>query len=206
MRPGRFACGFVVGAVTILAVGVLVNAFDAVDVLVRPLLLADASGPAEAIVVPGAGVIGSQCALNLSAMRRTMLAARLHKEGRAPLVVFSGGKGRSSPCTVGDAMAEFAESLGVPREAIVVESHATSTRENAVLTAELLKPRGIHRILIVTDALHASRCKAAFEKVGLTAGTVSVPVTQVSRSNVEMLRTAAHEYLGLLYYRLRGYS
>lgn len=205
-RHRRFLYGFLTGIGAVVLLVKLVNAFDAVDVFVRPLLIPDSTDDAQAIVVPGAGVIGPQCALNLSAMRRTILASRLYREGRAPLVVFSGGKPRHSPCTVAEAMATFAETLGVPHDAILIESNAATTRENAVLTAEILKPRGIDRVLLVTDALHAVRSRAAFQKVGLAAGTASVPVVQVSRSNVDMLRVAAHEYLGLLYYRLRGFG
>ena len=206
MKPGRFTAGFAAGAATVLGAALLIGAIDAVDVFVRPLLVSDSSGRFDALVVPGAGVIGPDCVLNLSALRRTMAAARLFQQGRAPLVVFTGGPSARSSCVVGEAMAALAWQLGVPREATLVESRSTTTWENAVFSGELLQPRGIHRILIVTDALHVPRCERVFRKVGFEVGSVSVPVVQVSTSNLAMLRMALHEYLGLAYYRMRGYA
>ena len=205
-RRVPFAAGVLAGAAAVLLSALLINAVDALDVLVRPLLVPDSPDGADAIVVPGAGVIGASCVLNTAAIRRTMLAVHVYEQGRAPLVVFAGGKPEHSPCTVGDVMAALAEQLGVPREAILVESRSSSTWENALFTWDLLQPRGVHRILIVTDALHVPRCEGAFRKVGFEIGSVSVPVVQVSPSNLAMLRMAAHEYLGLIYYRMRGYS
>ena len=204
LRPGRFAWGIVAGVLAVVLGAALINAID-VDFLVGPLLLPDSEDHAEAIVVPGAGITGPGCALNQSATRRTMLAVKLFKEGRAPLVVFTGGKSRASACIVGEAMAAWAVDLGIPREAIIVEPRSSTTWENAVYTRALLLPRGIHKILIVTDALHALRCVKVFRNLDFEVATFSVPVVQVSSSNLEMLQMAAHEYVGLLYYRMKRY-
>jgi uncharacterized SAM-binding protein YcdF (DUF218 family) len=205
-RRGGFRAGVLAGVAGVALLAWLINTFDAVDVLVRPLLVADAKGSADAIVVPGAGVIGSTCVPNLSAMRRTMMAVRLYRQGRAPLVVFSGGKPEDSPCTVSEVMASFAEQLGLPPDAALVETRSRSTWQNAVMTRALLEPRGVRKVIVATDALHAVRCLGVFRKAGFEAESVSVPVMQSVTSNVGMLRMAAHEYLGLIYYRLRGYT
>jgi uncharacterized SAM-binding protein YcdF (DUF218 family) len=204
VRPGRFAWGVFTGVIAVVLGATLINTID-VDFLVGPLLLPDSPDRAEAIVVPGAGITGPGCALNQSATRRTMLAAKLFKEGRAPLVVFTGGRSNESSCIVGEAMADWAVELGIPRPAIVVEARSSSTWENAVFTRQLLLPRGVHRILIVTDALHALRCVKVFRNLEFEVATFSVPVVQVSSSNIEMLQMAAHEYVGLLYYKMRRY-
>lgn len=74
--------------------------------------------------------------------------ADLYRQGRFPLIVFTGA---NAPTTVevfprGEAVhyAERAEELGVPDTAIVLEEHARNTGENFTLTRELLDREGIH--------------------------------------------------------------
>ena len=74
--------------------------------------------------------------------------ADLYHQGRFPLIVFTGA---NAPTTVevfprGEAVhyAERAEELGVPNEAIIVETQARNTGENFTRTHELLDRKGIH--------------------------------------------------------------
>lgn len=74
-------------------------------------------------------------------------AADLYREGRFPLVVFTGA---NAPTTLerfprGEAVhfAERAEALGVPADAIVLETKATNTSENFTFTRKLLLGRGL---------------------------------------------------------------
>jgi uncharacterized SAM-binding protein YcdF (DUF218 family) len=74
--------------------------------------------------------------------------ADLYRQGRFPLIVFTGA---NAPTTVevfprGEAVhyAERAEQLGVPDTAIVLEEHARNTGENFALTRSLLDREGIH--------------------------------------------------------------
>ncbi|MFC8943092.1 YdcF family protein, partial [Streptomyces griseoincarnatus] len=69
-------------------------------------------------------------------------AADLFREGRFPLLVFTGA---NAPTTVerfprGEAVqfAERAQELGVPRQVIIVEPTATNTSENFTFTRDLL--------------------------------------------------------------------
>lgn len=202
----RLLLAFAAGAVAAALLVALVDATDRVDWLVAPLLVPDAAGPAEAIVVPGAGVLGPRCEPNFQALRRTIAAARLFREGRAPLVVFSGGPSTAFPgCTIATSMGEFAVQLGVPREAVVLETASRTTHENAVDTRALLAPRRIRHVLVVTDALHVRRAAACFRHEGFTVDTVGVPAMLAYGSNTGMLRMGVHEYGALLYYRLRGF-
>lgn len=121
-------------------------------------------------------------------------------------------------------MATILETLGVPAGAIVLESRSRNTRENAVATRELLAPRGVRRILLVTSALHMPRAVALFERQGfdviaapadfwyVPAGSDGeapsawgwildvLPDAEGLAHSTEALR----EYLALAYYRGRG--
>lgn len=96
-------------------------------------------------------------------------AARLWHEGWAPLLVFSGGRGKVTESWA-DSEARFfadtAESLGVPRSAILLEEEATNTGENITLTRALLDRHGIpvHQAILVTKPYMARRAVATAAK------------------------------------------
>jgi uncharacterized SAM-binding protein YcdF (DUF218 family) len=103
-------------------------------------------------------------------------------------------------------MADFAEELGVPKESIVLEEHAENTWQNARYSEPLLRAIGARRILLVTDALHMRRAEACFRARGFETTRAAVPAIQLYGNNIDLLRVALHEYLGLVYYRLKGYT
>lgn len=200
-EPGLLR-GIAVGVLLMVAGPVAINRTSAADRLVAPLLVADDIGPADAIVVLGAGVIGD-CAANRYAVRRVLHGAQAWREGRAPFVLFTGGPAEG--CAVAGAMARLARDLGVPAERIRTETASTSTHENAVMTAPLLAGWGVARVLLVTDRLHMRRAAATFRQAGIAVRPMSVPVFESHDDNVEMLRWGLREYAALAYYRLRGW-
>jgi len=144
---------------------------------------------AKAIVMLGARVLPSGQATP-ALQYRAHKAAELYLQGRAPLIIFSGGSinGLPSEATVAR---ELAVAAGVPPEACVLEEQSRTTHENAVFTAPLLKSRGIDEALLVTDAFHLYRAQAQFRRLGIS--TLPVPSgRQLSRSNwlTQMLREA----------------
>jgi len=56
---------------------------------------------------------------------------------------------------------------GVPEEVIVSERASLNTRDNARLTAPLLRARSARRLLLVTQPLHLRRAARAFRGAGL---------------------------------------
>lgn len=89
---------------------------------------------------------------------RPQRAANLFKAGVAPLVFITG---------VGDAMQNkhVLIDAGVPDSAIVVESQATTTYNNALLLKPLLDRAHIRSALIVTSPFHTRRALTTFCKV-----------------------------------------
>jgi uncharacterized SAM-binding protein YcdF (DUF218 family)/lysophospholipase L1-like esterase len=172
------------------------------DRMLTFLLVDDTPGSADAIVVLGAGVVGA-CLPNQSGLLRTLLAARLLREGRAPLMLFTGGSGR--PCPVAQAMARFAREIGVPESRVHLETASRSTRENAERSAPLLRRLGARRLLLVTDRLHMRRAEGAFSAFGFDVERASVPVYRSYDSNTSMLRAGIVELAALGYYRARGW-
>ncbi len=74
----------------------------------------------------------------------------------------SDGSQRTEAQDMKDLLVEY----GVPDEAILVEPKSRTTIENAQRTAELLRPKGIKEILLVTSAFHLRRATTLFETAG----------------------------------------
>jgi uncharacterized SAM-binding protein YcdF (DUF218 family) len=160
---------------------------------------------------------------------RVIYAAQLFKEGKAPLILLSGGEitwmndGSSTPA---EDMAEILLTMGVPQSALIVEDRSRNTYENALYAKELLDEKGITSILLVTSAMHMPRSVSLFEAQGFEVtplpvdysvvedGSVEnqngVLVTKIlniipNASNLALTTNALKEYLGSFIYELQGW-
>lgn len=162
-------------------------------------------GPAGAIVVLGAGV-SPDGVLGGSSLRRAMDGMLLYRARMAPLLVFLGIRG--GDVSEASVRASVATQLGLPADAILAHAGARTTREEAQQVADLLRPRGIVTILLVTDSRHMRRARYAFERNGFevrAAPADDLPTT-VSDTEGRLLlsRTVVQQALALLYYRVVG--
>ena len=64
-------------------------------------------------------------------------------------------------------MRDYLIRQGVESADLIVEAESQSTYENAVACRQLLEARGIHKIVLVTDAFHPHRAVGCFRKQGL---------------------------------------
>lgn len=153
-----------------------------------------ATGPWDAIVVAGCRV--DPDGLPSPALEwRVRLAVELWRAGDAPMIVFTGGLGTYPPSEA-EASATLAESLGVPREAMVLEDRSTSTAENASRAAERLR---VERIVVVTDAYHVFRARRVFDRYFPDVDAIGSTYGQWSR-----VRGAYREVLAVAAYGVRG--
>jgi uncharacterized SAM-binding protein YcdF (DUF218 family) len=104
---------------------------------------------------------------------------------------------------------------GVAPESILIEDTSTSTYENAKRIAELLRPRGINHIVLVTDAYHTLRADLCFRRQGFLVTPIPCSWRRVpfQGRTAEIFPSARslsendehlHEWLGLLWYKLKG--
>jgi uncharacterized SAM-binding protein YcdF (DUF218 family) len=100
---------------------------------------------------------------------RVHRVAELWPEGRAGLVVVTGGKRAGDRFTEAEASAAYLSEHGVPADAIVLEDQGTSSYESLRGAAALLAERGLDEVLIVTDPYHALRSRLIAGEVGLDA-------------------------------------
>lgn len=123
---------------------------------------------AEAIVVLGGGTNGDNLPLP-QGWERLSAAARLFRDGYAPVVVFSGGG--TSRVSEAEIYANAAAWLGIPRDAMVFEPKAQSTADHGHAIRGLTLPNGRSittesPLLVVTSAFHSRRALLAFSKAG----------------------------------------
>lgn len=169
-------------------------------------------GCADAIVVLGGDGMRGELPGPVS-MERAVRGITLHRQGVAPLLLFTGGGPQKDEeaRALGRGMARLAQSLGVPSEAILVEDRSLDTRENATLSQPLLESRGVRRIVLVSSPTHLRRSAMVFRALGYEVIPVaSRPAPSgwglaPSFERAAELQSAAREWIGIAWYRLRGW-
>ena len=137
-----------------------------------PPVAVDESPAADVAVVLGGalGPVGTPPTENLSdASDRVLRAARLFRAGKVRAVLVSGGRQPWLAGTVPEAelMRDLLVEWGVPRRAVIMESVSQNTRENALMSAEIIHAKGWRRVLLVTPAAHMPRAVGAFRAAGV---------------------------------------
>jgi uncharacterized SAM-binding protein YcdF (DUF218 family) len=100
------------------------------------------------------GIIGE------SSYWRAVYAIRAWRQGGFSEIVVSGG------AQVAELMRDFMAGSGIPASAIRLETHAASTRENAVFVAKMLAETPGRKVLLTSD-YHMFRAYRTFRKAGL---------------------------------------
>jgi uncharacterized SAM-binding protein YcdF (DUF218 family) len=138
---------------------------------------------------------------------RAVYALRAFREGRYQRILISGGViGVGAP--VAEVIRDFLVGSGVPAEVIVTEIHSQSTRENAVLVAELLRGEPGTKVLLTSD-YHMWRALRCFKKVGMDVRPLPIPDALKQGGRLEGRWPAFYELVEesvkIFYYRARGW-
>lgn len=160
---------------------------------------------------------------------QVLYAAKLYRDGAAPVILVSGGNVEFSSersSTPAEEMTELLHLLGVPSSAIWLQPESQNTYEDALYSAEILAENGIDEVILVTSALHMPRSLALFENQEITVipAPTDFTVTEHSwetsfnprlgefvinlmpnASALNLTTNVLKEYLGMLIYSLRGW-
>ena len=183
---------------------------------------------ANAILVPSGGIQGKvpprQTVEIGEAGDRLLCGAHLYWQRKAPCIICTGNiaTGGIALRPAAEDMAEFLVMLGISKEAIITEVNSENTHEHAVNLYSVLQARGCTRVLLVTSAIHMPRSMGVFKR--LCPGIEFIPVPTDFRAvelglpwyrqffglipttqNLSHFSMITHEYLGMAWYKLRGW-
>ncbi|MCB9933576.1 MAG: YdcF family protein [Planctomycetes bacterium] len=124
----------------------------------------ESSEPADCIVVPGAAVWRNRTPSD-ALLYRLQKAAELYRQGRAPMVIVTGGG--EGNYAEGEVMCDWLAEHGVPRSAIIVENQSSTTRDSGINVATLMHARGFRSALVVSQWFHVARARLCLEQQGV---------------------------------------
>ncbi len=172
---------------------------------------------AKAIVILGGGRSfaapedGNRDQPSAQTLARLRHGARLYRMTGLPILVSGGAPDRGGESEAAVMARALREDFHIPVRWI--EGTSENTAQNATHAATMLREAGIDRVLLVTDAMHMSRAMQIFSKTSLMvvpAATdfrsrkpLSVADFIPSAGGLQTSHYALHEWIGLVWYRLR---
>jgi uncharacterized SAM-binding protein YcdF (DUF218 family) len=173
-----------------------------------------------AIVLLGGGIYenapeyGGRDALGRYAMMRTIYTAGVAQESGLEVYATGGKPLTQADEAEGEIMRRWLLKLGLKEDDVHAETASNNTWENAAYIKKILALKGVNRVILVTSAWHMPRAVWCFDSFGFEV--VPAPVDYLTEQETYDLRSylprwtvlsdsgqALHEYLGLLWYRLR---
>jgi uncharacterized SAM-binding protein YcdF (DUF218 family) len=145
---------------------------------------------------------------------RCQYAAWLYHNWRKLPIVACGGAMTNGGEPYAATMSRILEAEGVEKAMIWTEQNSRSTHENAAYGADLLRAKGIHRVVLVTEAYHMLRSEKCFRKQGLEVLPAPCGFRTFEFGLDDILpgwkpifqsERALHEGIGLLWYRMHGW-
>ncbi len=183
--------------------------------IASPLNVVDKPRKADCIVVFGGGV-GESGKAAQGYEERVNYAVELYKNGFADHLIFSSGYKTTFDETM--LMKALAIAIGVPDSAIILDRRPSSTHENVKFTTLILEAKGWKSALLVTSPYHTLRASLVFNKIANSIKVAYVPLPQSmfydhevksvfnKRVTAKQIGGIAHEYLAILYYKLKGWA
>ncbi len=150
--------------------------------------------------------------VSYSTLVRLIEGVSIYRKIPGARLVLSGG-GVNSAISEAEQMQAIAEDIGIDREDIILESQSRDTEDEARLIRDIV---GTAKFVLVTSAVHMQRSVSLFRKQGMDplpapAGHLSEPAEGghltgyiPDSSNLSKARSAAHEYLGIVWASLLG--
>jgi len=176
--------------------------------LAGPLRVQDTPRASDAIIV-FAGGVGESGKAGQGYEERVEYAVELYKKGFAKKIIFSSGY--KYAIKEAQIMKALAVSLGISGDSILLEEKAKNTYENVKYTAKMLDDYNWNSALLVTSPYHTKRSSMVFFKVSPGKNIIYTPIPNSlfysHKNNASLSQIAAifHEYLGIVYYKFKGY-
>jgi uncharacterized SAM-binding protein YcdF (DUF218 family)/glycosyltransferase involved in cell wall biosynthesis len=192
---------------------------DLAWIAAAPLKISQAPRNADCILV-FAGGVGESGHAGQGYEERVQYAVDLYKSGFAKHIIFSSGY--SYLIREPFLMKSLAVSLGIPEKDILLEEKATNTYENVLFSKEIAENNRWKDILLVSSPYNMLRVKLVFNKIAKDLDVCYTPIPRSlfyarvyrdesgrkvwKRVELRQILAIIHEYLAILYYRLKGWA
>ncbi len=152
-------------------------------------------------------------------VERLTVTRDLLADGHARYVIPSGGVNdpKYQRCNEAKMLGDTLVSWGITADRIILDDQAKNTRENATLSAKIVRERGFAKVLVVTSAFHLPRAADCFRAVGLDVDLLGVDFrahpNRIGLGEIlprakalDQTAAATREWLGRWIYRAQGYG
>lgn len=156
-----------------------------------------------AIVLGYPGLKNGQPSLFM--LSRVEKAVQLWKQHHVDYLIMSGGAAHNDMIEA-TMMKEIAVQLGVPKDAIFIETKARNTYQNLLYTKEILDKYAFHSCLIVTNTWHIKRAQFFVDKFKIDGEMVACRTPDYPK--FYLFYTYIHESICMMkchYYELKSY-
>ena len=105
----------------------------------------------------------------------------------------------------------IAISMGVPDEDIILEKNAASAYENVIFSKQIMDDKKWNKALLISSPYNMRRVSMVFNKWRRDKTVFYTPVKKsqfydrIERTRIEQIAAIIHEYLGIVYYLIKGY-
>ena len=152
------------GLLLLTVIGLGVKLFSVATAIRRQSDVEEAR-PADVILVLGAAEYRGRPSPILEA--RLNHALFLYRQGLAPRIITTGGKGGDPMFTEGEVGRAYLSRHGIPSEAIIVESEGETTVHSTAAAAEIMRRMDMHSCIVVSDGYHIYRVKRMLQFQGI---------------------------------------
>ena len=170
------------------------------------------------VVLSGGASVDPELPLSTSltgvCLSRLLEGVYIHNRLPETKLILTGRSNATGIMTDADVMGDVAKEWGVKPENIVLETKARDTKDHPIYVKEIV---GRDKFILVTSASHMPRAMALFRKYGMEPipaptdymvkkreGGLRLGVFFPSAGSLEKAERVIHEYLGIVWGKVRG--
>jgi uncharacterized SAM-binding protein YcdF (DUF218 family) len=120
-------------------------------------------------------------------------ALSLWQRGLAPLLIFTGGVGVGDTLSEGEVGRRYAVRMGAPDSLVLVERRGVTSAASVGAAAALMRARGLHSALVVSDSYHMLRLELLVRRAGIRPFRAPTPHAPIDRDRRTRARYVLRE-------------
>ncbi len=199
---------FKIGTVVAFAFILIITAFPIGGYMTVPLIVPHSTENADAVLVLASGATPTGDP-TMSTYQRVIHGAKLVKSGQAKHMYISTGFSPIYGFMEYKAVSSLTQMLDIPQDKVTIfkSEEIITTATEAQYAKKFFDSIGINKILLTTSNAHIYRSCLTFRKIGFTvlpAPCHNKENTVYANPNYIMFKAAMHEWIGLIWYYIRG--